>query len=359
MGDDVKVHGQELSAGELRRRTGSTDSLGGVRQVVLDDGVGRGIRVLEFRTATGLAFDVMVDRAMDLGAATHRGRSFGWRSGTGFRHPGLHEYADEGGVSWLRSFDGLMVSAGLDHTLFTAEVDASQYQYPHRSTVWNGLHGRVSNIPASLIGAGETWDGDRCVLWAEGEIRQAAVFGERLTLRRRIEADLDGDEIRLTDVVTNVGFDRTPHMFLYHINFGWPLVDAGTRFVAPVRSTVWKTDSADEQGVSYDVVPEPQPGFIEAVYEHQLVPDADGKARAALIRPEGEFGVEVSWDASAFPRFFEWMHLREGAYAVGLEPSTHAVGGAHAARDDGSMTWLEHGETRTYRTTIRVLDHSD
>ena len=141
-------------------------------------------------------------------------------------------------LSWLRSFSGLVVTAGLDHTLFTAEVDAAQYRYPFRKSVWNGLHGRIANIPARLLGYGEEWRSpDTCTLWAEGEVRQAAVFGEHLRLRRRIEADLGGNAIRLTDTVTNHGSDPTPHMLLYHINLGWPLVDAGTRLVAPIART--------------------------------------------------------------------------------------------------------------------------
>jgi hypothetical protein len=31
------------------------------------------------------------------------------------------------------------------------------------------------------------------------------------------------------------------------------------------------------------------------------------------------------------------------------------VQGEQAARDDGSMLWLEHGDQRTYRTSIRFL----
>src|SRR5450432_3953438 len=171
----MRTHGQELSRHELARRSGDTTALGGVRQVVLDNGTERGIRTLEFRTGSGLAFDVLVDRAMDIGPAEFRGRSFGWRSATGFRHPGLHEYRDEDGLAWLRSFSGLVVTAGLDHTLFTAEVDAAQYRYPFRKSAWNALHGRIANIPARLVGYGEDWRSpDTCTLWAEGEVRQAA-----------------------------------------------------------------------------------------------------------------------------------------------------------------------------------------
>jgi hypothetical protein len=347
--------GVTFDRAELARRAGDTSAAGGVRAVVLDDGAERGIRVLEFRTGSGLAFDVLVDRAMDLGTAEFRGNGFGWRSATGFRHPGLHEYADEGGLSMLRSFSGLLLTAGLDHTLFTAEVDASQYRYPHRPTVWNGLHGRVANIPARLHGYGERWtDEGTCVLWAEGEVRQAAIFGEHLRLTRRIEADLGGTEIRLIDTVRNAGFDPTPHMYLYHVNVGWPFLDEGARYELPVERTLWQSDSVAEQGVSNVEMPAPQKGFVEQVYEHELTPDATGKVRARLVNERLGVFFELEYDPALFPAFFQWLHLREGAYAVGFEPSTHHVQGEPAAREDGSMTFLGPGEERRYETTFRV-----
>ena len=118
----------------------------------------------------------------------------------------------------------------------------------------HGLHGRVANIPARLTGYGERWEAGRCVLWAEGEVRQAAIFGEHLVLRRRIEADLHGTEIRLSDTVTNAGFDRTPHMFLYHVNVGWPLLYEGA-VRRGRRLDPWRSDSVAAQGFSHTVFP--------------------------------------------------------------------------------------------------------
>ncbi|WP_049579011.1 aldose 1-epimerase family protein [Streptomyces sp. SBT349] len=351
----MRIAGRDLDRAALERRAGDLSAAGGIRAVVLDDGAERGIRALEFRTGGGLAFDVLVDRAMDLGTAEFRGHGFGWRSATGFRHPGLHEYRDEDGLSLMRSFSGLLVTAGLDHTLFTAEVDASQYRYPHRATVWNGLHGRVAHTPARLHGYGERWTEDgRCVLWAEGEVRQAAVFAEHLRLIRRIEADLGGGEIRLTDTVRNAGFDPTPHMYLYHVNVGWPLLDEGARWELPAARTLWRSDSVAEQGVSHLVMPAPLPGFVEQVYEHELLPDDAGRARPRLVNERLGLFFELDYDTREFPAFFQWLHLREGAYAVGMEPSTHHVEGEEAARADGSMTFLAPGEERRYHTVFRI-----
>jgi hypothetical protein len=191
------------------------------------------------------------------------------------------------------------------------------------------------------------------------EVIQATAFGEHLRLTRTVEVDLEGTEIRLHDVVDNLGFERTPHMFLYHLNFGWPFLDEGAEFVAPIARHLWQSDSVSEQGVSYRVFPEPQRGFVEQVTEHELIAGPDGNHRVALISADGARGIELTWDASTMPNFFEWQNLRDGAYAVGLEPSTNHVLGESAAREDGTLVWLEHGESREYRSTLRVLDGAE
>ena len=135
----MRLHELERSREYVFTRTGDVNTVGSMRAVVLDDGVERGIRAIEFRTGGGLRFEVLVDRAMDIGVAEFDDYSFGWRSATGFRHPGLHEINDEDGLSWLRSLSGLVVTCGLDHTLFGGQYDASNYRYPPKDTIRHGL----------------------------------------------------------------------------------------------------------------------------------------------------------------------------------------------------------------------------
>lgn len=63
------IPGGTLTRRDLMRRVGRLDQVAGVRLVTLGDGIERGVRVLEFRTGTGFAFDVLVDRASTLVAA--------------------------------------------------------------------------------------------------------------------------------------------------------------------------------------------------------------------------------------------------------------------------------------------------
>lgn len=354
----VELYGRRLTRREVAERGGSLGAFAGVRLMTLGDGVERGVRMLEFRTGSGLRFTLLVDRAMDIADCEHNGRAIGWHSPTGFRHPGLHEYEGEGGLGFLRSFSGLLATCGLDHALGAEEVPADEYDYPRRSSVRHSLHGRVSTIPARLTGYGEAWEGDRCVLWAEGVVQQAAMFAENLHLLRRIEADVGGNEIRVRDRVVNRGFARTPHMFFYHVNLGFPLLDEGARLVAPVRDVLWASHAASyrAQGAGYRTMTAPRLGFREQVWEHDLAADGEGWTSAALVNDRLGLGFEVASRKAELPCFYQWQNLQAGHYALGLEPSTHHVLGDGAARARGEMIWLGHDEGREYAACFRVLD---
>ena len=125
---------------------------------------------------------------------------------------------------------------------------------------------------------------------------QAAVFGEALCLIRRIEADVGGDEIRLYDRVVNRGFSRTPHMFFYHVNVGFPLLDEGARYLAPISDVVWAAHAGDryeKQRVGYQKVPAPQANFLEQVWEHETASDPSGAVPVAIVNDRLGLGFEV------------------------------------------------------------------
>lgn len=358
----VMLYGQNLSRRDLAARSGSLSQFAGVRFMELGDGVERGVRMLEFRSGTGLRFTVLVDRAMDIADCEYRGQAIGWHSPAGFRHPGLHEYEGEGGLAWARSFSGLMVTCGLDHILFMNEVPADNYVYSPKKSVSHSLHGRVGTIPAKLTGYGESWDGDRCTLWAEGVVQQSAVFGEDLHLVRRIEIEVGSNDIVLTDRVVNHGFYRTPHMYCYHINVSYPLLDEGSRYLAPIEDVVWAAHAGADyrrQNVGYRTAPAPQLDFHEQVWQHEIKPDEEGRTSVALVNDRIGLGFEVVTRKDQFPCLYEWQNFQAGQYALGIEPSTHHVLGNLAARERGEMIWLEHGDERRYDTVLRILPDAD
>jgi len=353
-----ELYGRGYTRRQIAEHAGALSQFAGVRLMTLGDGAERGIRMLEFRTGSGLRFTVLVDRAFDIGDCEHNGRAIGWHSPAGFRHPGLHEGESEGGLGWLRSFSGLLVTCGLDHILGPMVEDAAHYDYPYRKTVPQTIHGRVSAIPARLTGYGEEWRGEECWLYCEGEVAQATVFGENLHLRRRIEAQVGGNAIMLRDEVVNRGFARTPHMLLYHINVGHPVLARGSRYLAPVRHTPWAAHAADyrAQRVGYRTMDAPRAPFREQVWQHAMAADADGRVPVALVNDALGIGFQVETAIAEFPCHYEWQNLLAGHYTVGLEPSTNHVLGKPFARERGELIWLAHDEARTYTTRLEVLD---
>jgi hypothetical protein len=359
----VELFGRKRSRSEIDARTGALAQVAGVELLEYADGPERGVRVLDVRTGAGLSFRVAVDRGFDLLSADYRGVPIGWRSPTGARHPGLASVEDSRGWGFLRSFTGLLATCGLDHALAPATSSLARYIYPGFTDGDYPLHGRISQIPARLLGYGERWEGDACTLWAEGEVAQMAVFGENLVLTRRIEAALGGTVITVADRVENRGYRPTPHMLLYHYNFGYPLLDDGAELVVPSRAIVHAVHGdLRAQGVGHRLQGPPKADFSEQVYEHDVVAGADGMASALLVNPAlgaGGFGIRLDYDRTALPCLIQWQCLQSGLYVLGIEPSTNHVLGRKFAEERGELMQLEHADERHYRTRLSVLDGAD
>ena len=353
--------GRHYSRNELEARLGDLSQVAGVTLVTLSDGAARGVRALVFRTGSGLEFWVLVDRAFDIAKCQFRGIEIGWQSPVGVRAPWFHEVNDEGGASFLRSFSGFMVTCGLDHAGASYRDSADRYFAPDRTSIDQPMHGRIASTPGQLVAYGHEWRGDRCILYCEGVVKQVAVFGEHLVLTRRYETEVGTSSFFIRDHIRNQSSFVTPHMLLYHINLGFPLLDEGAEFVAPSRGIRWAFRDSRSEGIGYRFQPEPREECVEQVYVHNTVEDAEGYVRAALINRrlgEGGLGLSVEFNRKRLPYLLEWQNFQAGSYCTAIEPSTfHPLGRPHAEAH-GELAWLKHGDERVYDLRFCVLSGS-
>ncbi|MGL6280417.1 MAG: DUF4432 family protein, partial [Gaiella sp.] len=205
-------------------------------------------------------------------------------------------------------------------------------------------------------GYGERWEGEECVLWAEGETQVATVFGEQLVLRRRIETRLGASRLHVHDVVENVGHDRTPHMLLYHVNAGFPVVDDGSELlVAATGVTARGAHTTD----GYRTLAAPAAGYVEQVFEHDLGGEPDGTVPAAIVNHRLGVGLYQVFRKEQLPHHFVWRMLGEGTYVVGIEPCTNRTAGRLDARERGELIELGAGESRSYDLELGALDGTE
>jgi hypothetical protein len=331
-------------------KVGNHAQLGGIETSVLDNGPGRGTRIAWVNTGSPLRYKVVIDRALDIVDAFHNHHSLAWLSHAGVTAP--RPDANKG-LEWLWSFGGgLLTTCGLTHA-GAPDSDASGER---------GLHGRISNTPAQLESIVQpNLATGKLEMSITAVVNESCVFGPNLELRRTIASTLGEPVIRIHDVVTNVGNARTPHMMLYHCNFGWPLVDEGTRIV---WKGDWKSRGSDQDNAifndAHDFHTCPGPleqhrGTGEACGFIDVKPDSDGVCTIGLHNKKLPLAVVMRYKKRQLPWLANWQHWGPGEYVTGLEPGTNPPVGQVKARQMNQLLHLDPGKSRTYDLEFRVL----
>ena len=324
--------------------------IGGIETAILDNGPGRGSRIAWFNTGSGLRFKVVLDRAMDITEAFMNARSLAWISHKGSVPP---QPSANHGIEWLRTFGGgLITTCGLDHVGGPEDDEHGR----------RGLHGEISNTKAEIssIIQPDLQSGDGTMA-ITGRMLQSTVFGPHLELTRTITAKLGHSEIQVFDRVRNMGNSPAPHMILYHLNFGWPLVDEGTKILWEgnweSRDSPMDRDIFNE-GTDFRTCPgvldEHSGGGEAAVF---IDPKANEQGEYQFGLNNSNLGLEVNVKANKnqLPALTNWQHFGEREYVVGLEPGTNYPIGQSGAREVNRLLFLEPGGTAEYKLQFEIL----
>ena len=337
------LFGKNWTKKQLLERIGDPSQIAFARPCELTDGKAKGVAAIDFSTGSGLRFTVLPDRALDISMADYCGRSLCWRSPTGDVSP--YFYQPEG-LEWLYGFGGgLLCTCGLTYYGAPCEDEGQAL----------GIHGRISNTPAREVALEVGWEGDKYIVGVKGKVTESSVFGPNLCLTRSIFAFAGEERLFVHDEVTNEGHEPAPHMMLYHINFGFPLVDSGSHLVSPSLKVTPRDAEAERGKESYDIFPAPQAGFKEKVYYHDLASLDNGSTTVGIVNERLQFGAYISYYRTQLPHLIEWKQTGKGHYVVGLEPGTNLVEGRARERAEGRLKMLRPGEKASYDIEIGVL----
>jgi hypothetical protein len=344
------LFGKKWTRAALQNHVGDISQLIGARRAELMEGNERGAGLIEVWNSSGLRLSLLPGRGLDIAHAEYKGMALNFRSNTGDLGPAFYEPE---GFGWLRGFfGGLLATCGLTF-VGHPESDAKEEKTEQ------GLHGRVSFIPAKRVSIDESWEGDDCVVRVRGRVREAIVFGVNLELTREITMRLGEKRFFIRDRVENLGRTMTsPLMVVYHTNPGFPVVAEGTRLVVASRSVYESKEKRPVDSKMWKVVRAPTTAKDDHVYVHDPIADRSGHVHVGLINDRLGDGLGLYWRyrKSELPILNQWQHFEMGTYVTGIEPGNCNVFGRQANRNEGTLQKIGPGETREFNLEMGVLD---
>ena len=327
--------------------------IGGIQTALLESppGSGQFRRIAMVNTGSPLRFTVAIDRGGDIVDAFYGQHSLTYLTMNGIKAPS-HAYHQ--GFEWLYGWPGgLVTSCGPQFAGHPRTEDG----------VAVGLHGHHSNQAAAvemLINPDPQRSRHEMLLTMT--VRDTCMFGPNIEVRRTITCTLGVAQIRLFDEITNRGNQPCAHTWLYHVNYGYPLVDKGTRLIYQGKvDTFWNPPTAtptDAQLNRLKTVSAPlaeHAGSGERGVVIEPAADRSGNAHVGLINSRLGLGAEMTYPVEQLPRIANWQHFGpRGSYVTGLEPFSGSLLGKAKDPHPNADQSLKPGQTRRYQLTIDV-----
>ena len=270
-------------------RISNFQQVASIRRYTLSEGHEKGLDVLDCDNGK-IRFLLNVSKACDIMQLYHEGQNMSFVSKNGFTKretPFLNRF--EGGMLYTCGLDSVGGRDGFE------------------------LHGTLHNIPAEIIRAECNENG----ITVEAIIRDTALFGKNLVLKRKIFTAIGEDSVTLEDTLVNEGYKTEEYCLLYHINVGYPMLDDGAKVIADVESYTPRTAWAKQNEATMYAMSDAVPNQEEACYFLKL-----SKPEIALVNEKIGKKFTVSYSGDTLTHFVEWKSMASGDYALGLEPCT-------------------------------------
>ena len=194
---------------------------------------GQGGVSAEIVTMRRSASSQMMSSGMSVWDMTYGEQRLGWKSPVpGPVHPAFVDLGEPSGLGWLDGFDELLVRCGLESNGAPEFAENGTLLYP--------LHGRIGNKPAYKLEV--TIDDDEVML--TGWVEETRFHFLNVRLQSTVRTKLGSQSIDVEDQITNLAASPAEVQLLYHVNFGQPLLDAGSQVIVPAREVVPRNQHA-------------------------------------------------------------------------------------------------------------------
>ncbi|MBE6632018.1 MAG: DUF4432 family protein [Ruminococcaceae bacterium] len=275
----------------MNKKIGNVAQICSARRVLCTDAKEDGVRLIEISNGI-LNFSLLESNALDIAQLFYKGMNASFISRNGFVSKEL---------PFLNYFP-----AGM---LYTCGPDCIGGCEGHPT------HGVIHHLPAKIENISCTEEG----VSVTGETRFTALFGEGISLRRTVSVKAGEAKISLHDELFNDNFRDEQYAILYHINVGYPMLDAGCTIEGDIASTEPRDEVAAKLMDTCLVVEEPVPNAGEACFFHNMSKD---RPEISVVNRNIGRKFTVRYNKETLPEITEWKGLQCGDFVIGLEPST-------------------------------------
>ena len=304
-----------------------------LRRVTVSEGRAKGTEIIEVKTAGALELEILPDAGLDIGQCRYKGINMSCMRKNGYDSPASISPYETEFVNTVPG--GLLYSCGL-RSAGPANRDNGE---------WHPLHGRFHSLQAEHVSA--TIDGDEVIV--SGTIRETALFGHCLEVKRVIRIPVFGSKVTVEDTVSNLTPRDEEIMQIYHCNFGYPLLSEKAKLVLPeVRETLPRTEFA-KTGLGRECEFDAP---IDSEEERVFFQKMEREFWARLENPEIGVNMTISWSGETLPILSEWRSMASGDYVLGLEPTNCYISGRHDERENGTLPVLKAWESVKNQVTI-------
>ena len=314
-----------------------------VRKYTLRGGKQAGVDVVEVNNGK-LRFTVVPTRGMNVHELYCGDVRLGWDSPvTELVNPLFINPADRGGLGWLDGFNEWMTRCGYEFAGHPGEDGDKMLS----------LHGKASNLPASKV---EVFLRDNR-LHVRGRVEEKMFKFVNFEMVTDISTEIGSTSVRFDDTLTNRGSNPQEFEIIYHTNYGEPLLEKGSRFLAATRSVTPFDERAVEELKDYQVYYAPTKGYGETVYCMELNAGADGRTTVMLQNADATRGVAMSYNVDSLPFFTLWKNtdVGEKGYVTGLEPGSGYPYNRSVERERGRVKKIAPGQARKFQVEVDVL----
>lgn len=343
----ANIYGREMSKADILRYAGNVDQIAGIRHEEILDDRSRGIKVYNVNNSV-IEYTLTETKALDVFDFKYKGMGLCFKSKAGLVMPGT---LDANGWNFLRAqaSGGLIYSCGFSNVgLFGESPKWGDYDM---------FHGRLRTLPATNLCAKTYWEGDDYYLSVSGEMREAGLFKENLSIRREVKTKLGAKGFTFCTEVENQAFDETPIMHMLHVNSGFPIVDKGSRLIAKVAKTHPMGPTAEANKANFNITSAPVDNLPEEVFVHEPYADKDGYCASALVNDERKLGLMIKFKVDQFPYLLEWKSMGSGDYVLGMQPTNcFASGTEYELKKNGKLPMIKAQETKKFELEVTVLD---